>query len=664
MTKRILVYLISLVALTSVVFAQEEVERQERIEREVLRIAAVSVINGEVQVEVKDTGEVRRAELNMVLLEGDSLRTATQSGVTLRLEDGSTVSLKEGSLLTIKELKLVQETNVKESSFELLLGEIAAMVQSVSKTSDFKILTPQAVCSVRGTDFSVRVTEDQITHLEVYDGIVGIQEVSGLGEEVLVGAGEQVDVKQGEQVPEPGEIEGFEGRPVDKGEVPGVDEGLKEEVGLSPAELEEAEEEEEIVRERPRVKPVRRPGGFGFDMYGSFGAEALTDPDTGETKIYSKLSLQPELSYWKIGIGLWLDFYFDEEGKLREEEWEGGEKVLEKIMYIRYGLKGEPIYALIGGFRSLTLGHGLIMRGYSNMLQFPDIRKVGVKLDLDLGLYGLESLVTDVNKVEVYGGRVFVRPLYESSIPLLHKLAIGGSAVTDKDPDSDNDTENDEVLVYGVDADLPVFQNRLFSTLVYADLAWMRLGDSYLPPQGISKDKGRGYSTGLGGSIIEMIQWRAEYRNVQNNFVPAYFDVFYEVDRSTKPLTISGTEEPAKEGPYAEVSWNFMDKASVLISYEDFNVPKEDPNYPYIHGTAKVHPSLLMNKYGIQIDYYKRDAEKWEDIREIKGKNTVIDTTIDYYPSPNIVLRLIYRQTFDRNGEASKSTAVETRMHF
>ncbi|MQY66171.1 MAG: hypothetical protein GH147_06780, partial [Clostridia bacterium] len=58
-----------------------------------------------------------------------------------------------------------------------------------------------------------------------------------------------------------------------------------------------------------------------FDMYGSFGTVILTDLGTGDQKIYNKLSLQPELTIGKFGFGLNLEFYFDENSKLRKEDW-------------------------------------------------------------------------------------------------------------------------------------------------------------------------------------------------------------------------------------------------------------------------------------------------------------------------------------------------------
>jgi len=397
-----------------------------------------------------------------------------------------------------------------------------------------------------------------------------------------------------------------------------------------------------------------------FDMYGSFGTVILTDLETGEQKIYNKLSLQPELTIGKFGFGLNLEFYFDENSNLRKEDWTWS-KTIEKIWYARYGYKYEPVYVYLGGFRDVTLGHGLIIAHYTNMLRYPDIKKVGFELDLDLGTHGFESFFSNLARAEIYGGRVYYRPFYNSYLPLLPRLGVGFTCVTDQDPDAKRSTKDDQVTVFGGDLDLPLLEHPVISILSYIDFAQMSLGKKYTPS---SLDGGNGWALGFMGGILVGVSYRLEFRRLEYNFIPSYFDSYYEVDRKEdKASRIPGTRKPIKIGPYVELVYNILNKITLSASFENYN---HDPTdiYPHLRAVVKVHPSLLMNKFSLLFSYDKRNADTWEDLIKVRGPNTILTTEVGYHVAPHIALVVIHRQTFDAKGEPTKGTTMECRVHF
>jgi len=422
-------------------------------------------------------------------------------------------------------------------------------------------------------------------------------------------------------------------------------------------------EEQETFPKQQGVQE-KEPARASFEMYGNFGTAILTDLETGDQKIYYKLALQPELTFGKFGFGLNLEFYFDENSNLRKEDWSWS-KTIEKIWYARYGYKYEPVYVYLGGFKDVTLGHGLIIAHYTNMLRYPDIKKVGFELDIDRGTYGFESFFSNLSRAEIYGGRAYYRPFYRSYVPLLSGLSLGSTCVNDQDPDARRSTRDDQITVYGADFELPLVEHPVISMLSYIDFAQMSLGKRYTnsgPP--FPLDGGKGWAVGLMGGILVGISYRLEFRTLENNFIPSYFDSYYEVDRKRdKAAEIPATRRPIKVGPYIEVAYDILNRVTILASFENYN---HDPlhSYPHFRAILRVHPSLLMDRISLLFSYDKRDAETWGDLVKVRGPNTILTTEVGYHVDPHIVLVIIHRQTFDANGEPTKRTTMEARIHF
>lgn len=121
---------------------------------------------------------------------------ATDKGrVVLLLSDGSQILVKPKTRLTLK-----SPASGDGNFLQMFLGEILANIKKrLGETSPFRMGTPSAVITVRGTRFSVRVDKKGRTIVEVLEGIV---EVEGLGEKpraVLVRPGYRTQVDPGRQ---------------------------------------------------------------------------------------------------------------------------------------------------------------------------------------------------------------------------------------------------------------------------------------------------------------------------------------------------------------------------------------------------------------------------------------------------------------------------------
>ena len=73
---------------------------------------------------------------------------------------------------------------------ELLLGKLIAKVQErLGEDPPFRIGTPSAVITVRGTRFEVEVTKKKRTYVRVFEGVVEVQGLITGGHSVLIRPG-------------------------------------------------------------------------------------------------------------------------------------------------------------------------------------------------------------------------------------------------------------------------------------------------------------------------------------------------------------------------------------------------------------------------------------------------------------------------------------------
>jgi len=103
---------------------------------------------------------------------------------------------------------------------------------------------------------------------------------------------------------------------------------------------------------------------FPRPCQGYFGSGAGLNWIDG--KLYYTLRFMPEISLGNFGAGLDLRLDFDQNGKLRKENFNEFSDYLSIIRYLRYGLKNDPVYVKLGALDYYTLGHGSIMYQYNN----------------------------------------------------------------------------------------------------------------------------------------------------------------------------------------------------------------------------------------------------------------------------------------------------------
>jgi len=104
---------------------------------------------------------------------GDIIKTGTKSTVELVYQDGSKITIQEKS--TVR----VGSHNVKDSeSVSLISGNISGKFEKLKKGSH-KIYTPTIICAVRGTEFTVSVSDGGDSRIDLAEGKLALDNPYG-----------------------------------------------------------------------------------------------------------------------------------------------------------------------------------------------------------------------------------------------------------------------------------------------------------------------------------------------------------------------------------------------------------------------------------------------------------------------------------------------------
>jgi hypothetical protein len=459
----------------------------------------------------------------------------------------------------------------------------------------------------------------------------------------------------------------------------------------------------------------------GTSMSGVFGTVVMG----GES--YTELRLLPEIAFGKVGIGLDIDLLIDKDGNIRKEDWDEFEDYINKVYYLRYGTRQDPVYGKIGGFTSYTLGHGLIMNNYTNMLRYPEYRQIGLQLGCNLPLKGLgvEVFSSNITKNEILAARLKATPLDETGIPLLKDTMFGISYAIDKNQvkglmDSDNDDYPDAFDDYPTDKHKwnEVDESIDFYRSLYVEITGSDAGfddwfwnesntiESLRNPSfdDLGKKEISAYSLDYEVPLISeslftlshygevariighnmgfifpgfytkflIFEGNLEFRYYQDDFEPSFFDYLYEENRArmdgenvvVKSDYIEGNS--AQRGWYASVTTNIFHFLFFRAAYEDMYCSKGgNDNGKSIWASAWLDQKMIPRLTTARIDYSQtRVRYVFEHMRT---PTTTIAGTAGWGLSPNTELFARYQERYidaDANGKIQGTDEVAKTVSF
>jgi hypothetical protein len=428
---------------------------------------------------IKAEGKVNFKRMGMATFsEKASLGTAVNNGDAIDVgENGFAVIMYLDDKTVLKvhqntQFEFLDTQNTR--TIDLEFGTILNDVQREGRTKTFRIQTPISVASVKGTKFAAIVSQ---TGVDQFIGKEGLFEVMNMisGESVSVGPGQkaisnatgnllQAPAAPGEYPPDP-ELEPYEEKepPSEREEPKSSEEPVQE---TQPQELEpevesiepetqpDTPEPETVQPTEPMPEEIPSTEDTPEDVDGDlptpskkpFGMGLGIGSVTLDGVLYNQLALRPEINIGKIGVGLDLVIYIDNEGNVRSDEWDiknDPSLLLDKIMFIRYGEKSDPVWVKYGSMESVTLGYGGLMNGYSNMMEFPSVRRVGINTGFNVGPVSGEIFLSNVKDFSRGGTLLGLRTAYTVSEDF--PLSIGVNVVSDanmfsglKDGDDDS----------------------------------------------------------------------------------------------------------------------------------------------------------------------------------------------------------------------------------
>ncbi|NOZ62364.1 MAG: hypothetical protein GXO74_11870 [Calditrichaeota bacterium] len=373
--------------------------------------------------------------------------------------------------------------------------------------------------------------------------------------------------------------------------------------------------------------PEENSGSF----YGAFGMTVIDDQS------YITINLAPDIALGKFGVGLNINLLYNtQNGAIRAADWDEDYDWLRLIRYLRYGRKGDNFYTKIGTLDAARLGHGFLMNYYTNAASY-DERKIGLALDIDFGTYGFESVTSNLGRLEIIGGRAFVRPLRPViDIPIIKNLTFGATFISDTDPDKSRSSD-DSFNAFGFDVELPLINFEMFKTYTYFD--WAKL-DTF----------GSGTAFGIAADWhifpgIAEVTARLERRMLGKEFVPSYFDAFYEVQRFQpgtgyrKSQSLALVQEETK-GVFGELAGHILNTIRLVGNYQRLD---DTPNSGALHLAAETKENVPM--IAIQATYDKMGIEKGKDIFTLNDRS-IARVGIGYKIKPYLIMFLDYYYTF------------------
>jgi len=706
----------------------------------------------EIQIFDSDGFQVDEIYYGMELLSGDTIKT-NGSYAELRLDpNGSIIKLAPDTDFTVETL---QDNTHDVNAFALLKGKIRTVAAQENGSNKYSIRTPSAVCGVRGTDFGLEAILGSRDAAAVLKGSIEFININ-TGKSLTLTEGMAADVFAEVFAPfklPPDQLQQMfqemDFVQLDPSSVPGqtaekppaAEEEEKEEPEIEEEEVLTEEPAETAAQEVPEIPPEDRKNllepVFNF-LADKVGMEIGTFNANGET--YAKAIVQPTITIGKFSMGLYLPIIYRQNLFDRNDwyapkgnnEWsfgtdhkgEGAGPIIKdviadtalKIKYIAWGEQRDPFFFKLGNINNVTVGHGIIMYRYANDFDFPVVRRVGINAGFDFSAVGIEAVVNDLAEPEIFGGRLYFRP-----VPDRFPFAFGIAAIADinpagniaVDPESEEDpvTYGDPVFINtSVDIDFPIIEKDLLSIILFGDVGGMlpyfrKDYDEYIT-SGLALDtlysgsgdsfrlRNYGVQAGLMGNVAAA-DWRLEYLYYNGTFRPSYFNAGYDRMRGQYVMDLAAYFENPDAAEYLTQTMGIYGSLGFSIkeafrfeggylwpwNVSPFSLSDDD----FFHLKLALNPGVIpVVGLGASIAY---ERTKFIPTLLKRGEgaslspfdaNTVLRGELIYPAAPilDVVLLVITSAAYDENGalisdpdnpfmpKVRTSVSFETRIHF
>ena len=442
---------------------------------------------------------------------------------------------------------------------------------------------------------------------------------------------------------------------------------------------------------------------------------AVAGAVTIDGKNYQQIGIRADIPIGKFGFGVDVQLLLDEEGSIRKEDWDEAEDYFNLIYYLRWAHKGDPFYVKVGGLDYSSLGYGIVVDGYSNMIEYPTYKRIGMEMSFEAGDFGGEILVNNYKELfeDEAGLLLGTRMTYK----VAGDLTIGASFASDFNEynglrDSDDDGVPDEADYDAYDDDIVVERDYWVSQGASSSTIEAMINDGLIDPTDAenmqSQFKGKtskstifgidlsyplvtsdflnldvyaqaakianyGWGFSAPGVLMNVgpLRINAEYRHTGGEFIFGYYNSTYELERAS---VIAATDENGNlsykahtrkeilkdmeslDGYFAGLGLNIFDYVDLQVNYQDLKGDSTDVKSLY--GELVLNQELIPKISMAKGYYYQNNVE---DFDKWKTPSTVLGYIVGFGLNEGASLNFNYRYTFeDKNGDGEIKGDNET----
>jgi len=336
------------------------------------------------------------------------------------------------------------------------------------------------------------------------------------------------------------------------------------------------------------------------------------------------------------------------------------EDIISKIGYISYINKKKKLSFLLGEIESNNLGYGLVVNRYSNSIFYPQKYQLGLIYNLDFDALQFKGFLANIIGPKLFALRVETRPFFNPEVKTFDKYRFGINFAMDIDPKS---SSNDLKIYLGsIDINIPImnklkenFMFSLFSELAIQGYEFNNqlLADVYQKKANklVFIEKSFGFSIGLKGILVQILNFKTEYRYLAKGFITEYLDTFYDINRSKKADLLLQDNKPDFHG--------FLFGLGVIIPKiiniytEIYHESRDILNMDKLNN--RFHIELSSSKYfipifKIKIRYDRQDIPSFNKFfKGFFSDKSFFTNEIRYAISKNFDIIFIYRRFFENH---------------
>jgi hypothetical protein len=371
------------------------------------------------------------------------------------------------------------------------------------------------------------------------------------------------------------------------------------------------------------LPPGRQSGGSL-----RFGPGVTTIADT----TFLSFTIEPELAFGKLGFGLRLPLLYNPDSRqIRRTDWNSSRDYARLIRYLRWGVKRDPLYARIGELTNTQLGHGFVVYYYNNNVDL-DYPKRGLQFDLDFKRFGFETLISNLGRQELYGGRGYVRPLQflASPPPIVRNLALGATFITDRDA-----RLSEPLNIVGLDIEQPLLHVDPADVYLYLD--WSNIADW------AGQKNGHGFAYGVATDVrgimgLFEIGAKFELRDLSEGFAAGLINPLYDIKKAEYLAGLA--TQPATSGWLGELVGTVLGRVSLRGRYSQVNESGSGDQFLMHVDATRLVPGFTLQGY-----YAKQGIRKGSDVWKL-DENAMTIGEFGYRPYPFMTVLMRYTWSY------------------